>query len=414
MPSVDVGDVHVPSGGGGSSRLEAGIREEMEEHGIPRELAEKLARDHLAKDPDYYGGDIEAKSAHSHEYLTAFHAATRKQVPRWQAELIHQSALPASGGAAGRRRPQHGALELAGLRKLAPDHVRDMSDDDLTAAWEQLGGWHAQATRKKMDVTDYERAASFCAQELARRGLKWDQESPLGQAATAHGTLGKRTDMLPREIVLAKAAALALGDSGLELLYHGAMGDDGAVSGALASVGVPLAKSRRVSDLDDQPEALYELLLRRPGVVLDDLPPLHFTPTELAKAATAEKRLIWYVVAEPGVPDTYGDVITAEEVEDACHRFALGPRKVFLEHGEKVRLNADGRFPAEITGLAHVVESALAPMVLTEFFGTIPPRPIPTGSWIGCLYFPEASLWQRMRDGNEGISWRGPAAKDQR
>ena len=361
-------------------------------------------------------------SDHSREYLEAFHEAAKKQLPPWQADWIHQEAMPRSGGRAGARTPQHSALESALIRNLLPEHLDGMIDGDLQRSWDELAGHHKLATKKNLPTEDYERAASFCIQEMKRRGMPIDEESDLAKASARFSTVAKRCEMLPEEIVIAKAAGLRAREDGyLDLVYDALLGDDGAVSSALANVGV-FCKSSSIVDLEtalgpeEQFKVLYDLILRRPGLALptgeDELYlSAHPNGREPIAKAMKEKRLIWYITAEPGTPDSYGHIITAVEIEDAAHRFMLGPRKVFMEHGDLQGLNADGYWPAEITGKAYTVESGILPCPTNEWFGVETPRTVPARSWFTCNYYPDDRLWSYVSNTAHGNSWRGPAAK---
>lgn len=192
MPNLTPGDVHVPAPLGSKRKerkgdpepeaLEAGIAEESEEHPeLPADVIEQLVRDHLAGDPTYY-----AKSGHSVEYLTAFHAAAKDALQGWQHDQIHSLALPRAGGAAGRRKPEHTETERALLSKLTRDHVGEMADEKLVEVWKELARWHALASRKHLDTADYERAANVLAEEMDGRNMTGlDGDSTLAQAMLA-------------------------------------------------------------------------------------------------------------------------------------------------------------------------------------------------------------------------------------
>jgi len=358
------------------------------------------------------------RRAYCREYLEAYHKNARKQLVGWQHDLIHRASLAASGGAAGARVPQHTAIELQLLRRLSPGQLSDFEDKALEDAWIELAEYYRKAKKRKLDTSDYERGASFVAQEMHHRGMEFDRGGMIGKSALALGKLKERCRMLPDEIVLAPAAALVKEDEGLGLRYDQQLGDDGMVSDALLSVGVT-CKSAVPADLEQLGPAmhLYDLVLRRPGVApsVDDASPLYLCDDrDVISKAIKEKRCIWYVAAEPDVKDIYGDIITRDEIEDQAHRFMLGPRRVFMEHGDLQGLNTSHAWPRELTGKAYTVESGLAFCDSNDFFGVETPRPIRAGSWIVCNYYPDAQLWNFLSNTPHGISWRGYAAKEKR
>lgn len=396
--------------------LEAGIKKEMAEHDVDRETAKRLTKDHLAE---------HAKSARSREYLEAFHEHARKQLPDWQSELIHQAALPASGGRGAAREPQHTAVEMQLLRRLTPEQLKDVEDKELEDMWVELVDYHKLATRRKLDdqVQHYERAGSFLAQEMHARGIEFDKHGVLGQGALLMGKGAVRASWLPEEIVLAPAAGLVREGDGLALRYHPMLGDGDLVEAALLDVGIH-CKSSAPAIEEPGVRLLYDLVLRRPGVtrrypISDDeagLMELGARPRGLEPMAKAdfEKRCIWYIMAEPGAKDTYDHAITREEVEDQAHRYMMGPRRVFMEHGEESGFNREGMFPRELTGKVITVESGLLPCDTDHWFGEPLPRTAPMGSWFTCNYHPDPEIWKFLSTHPHGASWRGFAAKVER
>jgi predicted double-glycine peptidase len=285
-------------------------------------------------------GEERTKATHTREYLEAYHATAVKQLHPSQHREIHAAAMPASGGAAGRRKPEHTALERAALADLSAEHLRDRDNETLTAVWEQLEKWHRLASRKGLDTADYERAAKLVGCEMSDRGMEMDPDGHL-----ARRMLGKSGE--DERIVIARPAADGRG---------------------------------RVS----------------------------------VRKFEGEKQLLWYAAAVPGEVDTYGDSISAEEAEDACHRFMRGPQLIYIEHGEKRGLNADGRWPDVLNELAQVVESGLLFDTTTQIFGHPLPRPLPERTWFVVIYVHDPALWVFLRDTPNGISWRGRARRENR
>ena len=372
--------------------------------------------------PSVDPGSVHTPRPLSREYLEAYHSAAARTLPRWLGEQLHSIARPTSGGAANRRIPQHTPIEKALLSKLDPIHISDLSDDDLRGAWRALVSWYTLATRKKMDVEVYERAASFCAQEMQRRGIEIWKQSDLGARAMAKSRLVDRLTLLPGEIYLGPVASLAPDDeAGVRIAYSRALGDDGEITSALAQAGIRVAKSEPGDDCEiEDAIALYDMVLRRPG--FDGLPTEISTgpvlgleaSVETLSKASPEKRLVGYVAADPETPDSYGHRISVEEVEDECHRFALGPREVYMEHGELQGLNATGRWPRRLTGQAVVVESFIVRQPIAEIFGHKLERPIPLGAWFVVIYYPDPELWEFLKANPHGISWRGLATMEKK
>lgn len=131
-------------------------------------------------------GKENAVSKSSPEFYEAFHAAAKTMLQPWQHDQIHRAAVPSAGGLAGRRRPEHSAIEEALLKKLSSEHLKDLEDEALKKAWSQLEQWHKLAVRKKLDTGDYESAAEKVADELERRGtVEIDPDGHLAQVVLA-------------------------------------------------------------------------------------------------------------------------------------------------------------------------------------------------------------------------------------
>jgi 2'-5' RNA ligase len=128
--------------------------------------------------------------------------------------------------------------------------------------------------------------------------------------------------------------------------------------------------------------------------------------------AEAEKQIIWYRAAVPGDEDTYGHIITKDEVEDACHSYMRGPQGVKLEHG----ISLDDQ--------AAVVENFLLPCDINigdTYHGQKVTREMLSGDdkmvegeYHVAILYEEQELWEDRRDSDEGVSWAGMARKVRR
>lgn len=372
----------------------------------------------------------------SHEYLSTFHEAARRALPVYQFADLQRRALPSSGGIA--RGSSPGTLEGVALAAMRPAHIRKFSDDELKRAWKSLGKWFGAAKRKKVECSSYVRAASHVLQEMKARGCAYSAEHPLAVEAFAKSMLTDRLLELPGEIeVLSCAASLAPGDLGPVLAYFGELEGTNVpalVTAALDEIGVGLEDVQPSPCPGPEGVPLYRLILSRAipkieveiaaedpldtGVSVEDALQVVTSgddgddetialsmsaPEGFARvlcSAPGEKQVIWYLVAEPDVIDMQGHKISRDEIEDACHRFMLGPRDVRMDHGEL------------ITGKAQVVESAIAPCGMETFQGQPLDAPIIAGSWFAGIYYPDAALWASLRDTSHGISWGGLAKKN--
>ena len=111
------------------------------------------------------------------------------------------------------------------------------------------------------------------------------------------------------------------------------------------------------------------------------------------KSADAS-RIVYGVVLQPGVTDSQGDVVSAEEIEQAAHRYLVESRKQDLQHDET-------KAPVE------VVESYIAPMDMT-----VAGRPVLKGSWVMASHVRDDSLWDRVQKGElTGYSIGGTAVR---
>jgi hypothetical protein len=97
------------------------------------------------------------------------------------------------------------------------------------------------------------------------------------------------------------------------------------------------------------------------------------------KKSDAELQICWAEVWVPGIPDVFGDVMSADEVRGMAHRFMRSGRlgAVDLEHDNLIRS-------------AHVVESFIARDNDPDF--------IP-GSWVVGVHVEDPNLWAMIKAG---------------
>ena len=96
--------------------------------------------------------------------------------------------------------------------------------------------------------------------------------------------------------------------------------------------------------------------------------------------ADDERQLVYGVVLQPDVADSQGDIVPAEEIEEAAHRYLVRSRVVGDRHN---RLAA-----------AEVVESYIVPVDI-EIEG----QPVKAGSWVLVTHISDPSLWEAVKSG---------------
>lgn len=106
-----------------------------------------------------------------------------------------------------------------------------------------------------------------------------------------------------------------------------------------------------------------------------------------------EKRIAYGVVYEPGVPDSHGDYMAADEIEKMAHKFVA-----------EGRVNAiDREHDLVDTGVV-VVESFVARKGDLDF---------PEGAWVMGVHFPDADDWELVKKGEiGGFSMYGLARRE--
>lgn len=110
----------------------------------------------------------------------------------------------------------------------------------------------------------------------------------------------------------------------------------------------------------------------------------------------AEKRIVYGVVLQPGVPDAQGHVMTAEEIERACHRFMERSQGLDAHHARLVQSDE-----------AKVVESWVQREPAVWRFGERETEILP-GSWCLGVRFYSDELWAEVESGEiTGYSPKG-------
>lgn len=109
------------------------------------------------------------------------------------------------------------------------------------------------------------------------------------------------------------------------------------------------------------------------------------------KKSDGVKHVVYGVVLEPDVEDLQGDIISAEEIEQAAHNFMVS-YQIIVDHHEAM---ADAR----------PVESYIAPIDF-EMAG----QTIKTGSWVMAVKIFNVDLWDKIVAGEyTGFSIGGRA-----
>lgn len=110
------------------------------------------------------------------------------------------------------------------------------------------------------------------------------------------------------------------------------------------------------------------------------------------RKADGEQRLVYGVLLEPGVRDSQGDVVSAAEIEKACHRYMEESQKADVQHSYE-------EAPAVL------VENFVAPenMHLGD-------EPVQKGAWVQGWRIDDANLWSDIKSGKlTGLSMGGMA-----
>lgn len=99
------------------------------------------------------------------------------------------------------------------------------------------------------------------------------------------------------------------------------------------------------------------------------------------------KQIVYGVVLTPGLTDSQGDVVSADEIEKAAHRYLVEYRKHDVQHAE-VTLGVNGN------PFAETVESFIAPQDMQ-----IADQPVLKGSWVIGVHVTDPDTWGRVQKG---------------
>lgn len=136
---------------------------------------------------------------------------------------------------------------------------------------------------------------------------------------------------------------------------------------------------------------------RYPGIDVSKVDPAGYEVT-VPLIKSEEQGIVYAVVLSPGLRDSQGDVITAEDIEKAAHEFLVSFRKHDVQHSE-VTKDADG------APIASTVESYIAPVEMT--LGE-PPQKVLKGSWVQAIKIHDEQTKQDIRDAKiTGVSIGG-------
>lgn len=116
-------------------------------------------------------------------------------------------------------------------------------------------------------------------------------------------------------------------------------------------------------------------------------------PTSKILKTDDEKRIAYGVVYEPGVPDSHGDFMVAEEIEKMAHKFLADGRVLSIDTEHDLENNG-----------SVVVESFVVRKGDPDF---------PEGSWVLGVHIPGDDLWTAVKKGEiGGFSMYGKALRE--
>lgn len=93
------------------------------------------------------------------------------------------------------------------------------------------------------------------------------------------------------------------------------------------------------------------------------------------------KQIVYGVVLTPGLEDSQGDVVTAEDIEKAAHAYLVTSRKHDVQHDEH-------------QAAVETVESYVAPEDMT-----VAGQRVIKGSWVIGTHVSDPDTWRRVRKG---------------
>ena len=291
------------------------------------------------------------------EYLEAFRAQAKSLLPDWVIEKIHMSAKPSSGGTAAynRRHTEKADAEdlldqLAALLGVPdPDEPAELPSDDG-------------------DTTP--RLSDQAAGDLELRALwRYYMTTHFPPSADIGG--GSDPDFAWEPGI----------DDNLESIAP-ELNPDAILAPFGSDYALTPATAQPDSEVDDHISSTRLQFKRDVQLWI-----------EKDAAVADEQRLVYGIVLVPELPDSQGDIVSAEEIEQTAHRFLVSYRQQGIQHvGEPI--------PS-----IEVVESYIAPVQM-EMAG----RMVPQGSWVMVSKINDDEIWQMVKDGLlAGFSIQGTA-----
>jgi len=95
----------------------------------------------------------------------------------------------------------------------------------------------------------------------------------------------------------------------------------------------------------------------------------------------AEKRIVYGVVMQPDVEDLHGDIMSADDIEKACHTYTAYCRKVNDQHDAPIK--------------ADVVENYISPVDFIADNGSV----VKKGSWVQVTKVVDDKMWAMIQSG---------------
>jgi uracil-DNA glycosylase family 4 len=108
---------------------------------------------------------------HSREYLEEALKQARQLLPGWAYAMVHQAALPRSGGRAAATDRKPDALERLAISQAQPEHLADLTDDELRDVTKRIRKWTANAEKRKQPIDLFTKASALFGGEVERRKL---------------------------------------------------------------------------------------------------------------------------------------------------------------------------------------------------------------------------------------------------
>lgn len=106
------------------------------------------------------------------------------------------------------------------------------------------------------------------------------------------------------------------------------------------------------------------------------------------------------IVAEPDLPDSQGDILTKQEIEQACHQFMLDYALAKAEHSPDVQHSG-------VAAGADLIENYIAPAG-----ATLAGKPLTEGSWVQAWQVSDPLTKQEIDNGElDGLSLEGSGVR---